>query len=153
MAPPHGGGYLLGTMALSSITWRDVRQMPDDGRRREAIAGDLHVTAAPSLRHQRISHRLAVALHEVLERPGHGILAAAPVGVEFPATGEGVQPDLVFVSDARSEIVDPEAGTVEAWDFRGEEPRCRRFSGAVPVRAGDETVGEIDLAEVFARQG
>lgn len=92
-------------MALSRITWRDVQQMPDDGRRREAIEGELYVTAAPSLLHQRVSHRLAVALHDVLERPGHGILAAAPVGVEFPASGEGVRPDLVFVSRGRSKMV------------------------------------------------
>lgn len=183
-------------MALSSITWRDVQQMPDDGRRREVIAGELHVTAAPSFRHQRISHRLAVALHEVLERPGHGILAAAPVGVAFPATDEGVQPDLVFLSSARTEvvgedwirgapdlvveilspsteerdrgvklklyrrqgvpecwIVDPEAGAVEAWDFRGEEPRCRRHTDRVPVRVAGDVVGEIDLGEVFGREG
>ena len=31
----------------------------------------------------------------------------APVGVEFPDTGEGVQPDIVFVSEARRDrIVD-----------------------------------------------
>lgn len=195
MAPTDGDGYLVDTMALSQITWQDVQQMPDDGRRREAIAGELHVTAAPSFFHQRISHRLAVALHEVLERPAHGILAAAPVGVEFPATGEGVQPDLVFVSSARTEIVqgdwirgapdlvveilspsteerdrglklklyrrqgvpeywivDPEAETVEAWDFRGEEPRCRRHDDRLPVRVGGDVVGEIDLRdEVFGR--
>lgn len=197
MAPTDGDKYLVDTMALSRITWRDIQQMPDDGRRREAIGGELHVTAAPSFRHQRISHRLAVALHEVLERPGHGILAAAPVGLEFPATGEGVQPDLVFVSSTRTEIVegdwirdapdlvveivspsteqrdrgvklklyrrqgvpeywivDPAAGTVEAWDFRSEEPHCRRHDERLPVRVAGDVVGEIDLrGEVFGREG
>lgn len=179
-------------MVLSQITWRDVQQTPDDGKRREAIEGELYVTAAPSFRHQRISHRLAVALHELLEKPGHGILATAPVGVEFPATGEGVQPDIVFVSEARRGIiaddwirgapdlvvevlspstedrdrslklklyrrqgvprywiVDPEAEVVEAWSFEGEEPRCERHTDRLPVRVGDETVGAIDLREVF----
>jgi len=92
-------------MATPEITWRDVQQMPDDGRRREAVGGQLYVTAAPSFRHQRICHRLAVALDELLEAPGHGLLASAPVGVEFPATGEGVQPDLVFVSKERRGIL------------------------------------------------
>lgn len=72
--------------------------------RREAIEGELHVTAAPSFRHRRISVRLLVCLHELLEAPGHGIVVAAPVGVEFPATGEGVPPDLVFVAEDRRGI-------------------------------------------------
>ena len=45
-------------MALSQITWQDVQQLPDDGHRHEAIEGELYVTPAPSLRHQRISKRL-----------------------------------------------------------------------------------------------
>jgi len=32
---------------------------------------------------------------------GHGELFCAPIGVEFPTTLEGVQPDNVFVSLAR----------------------------------------------------
>ena len=92
-------------MALSQITWQDVQQLPDDGHRYEAIAGELYVTPAPSLRHQRISMRLTLLLHRLLVEPGLGELIAAPVGVEFPATEEGVQPDLVFVSNARRGIL------------------------------------------------
>jgi Uma2 family endonuclease len=88
-------------MALSQITWQDVQQLPDDGNRYEAIEGELYVTAAPTLRHQRISRRLFLALHEMLGDPGHGEIFYAPTGVEFPATEEGVQPDLVFVSNER----------------------------------------------------
>ena len=50
-------------------------------------------------------------------------------------------------------IVDPEAGAVEAWDFRGEEPRCRRHAERLPVRVEGRVVGEIDLREVFRRVG
>jgi hypothetical protein len=50
-------------MALARITWNDVQQMPDDGNRYEAIEGELHVTPAPSLRHQRISMRMTLILH------------------------------------------------------------------------------------------
>jgi Uma2 family endonuclease len=96
----------LERMALANITWDDVQQLADDGNRYEAIDGDLHVTAVPSFGHQRISHRLAVALHDLLERPGLGVLAAAP-GVTFPGSSEGVQPDLVFVSEARRGILRP----------------------------------------------
>ena len=92
-------------MALSQITWQDVQQLPDDGHRHEAIEGELHVTPAPSIRHQRISQKLEQELLRLLEAPGYGIVIDAPVGVEFPATGEGVQPDIVFVSSARTHII------------------------------------------------
>ena len=88
-------------MALSQITWQDVQQLPDDGHRHEAIGGELYVTPAPSFRHQRISQRLERQLLRLLEDPGLGIVVDAPVGVEFPDSGEGVQPDIVFVSEAR----------------------------------------------------
>ena len=179
-------------MALSQITWQDVQQLPDDGNRYEAIEGELYVTAAPSLRHQRISRELFLALHRLLGVRGHGELFFAPTGVEFPATEEGVQPDLIFVSNERRGIltdpwirgapdlvveilspttagrdrgvklklykrqgveqywiVDPEARAVEVWTF-GDEPFSERYTDCVPVRLKDETVGEIDLAEIFA---
>lgn len=95
----------MGLMALPQITWQDVQQMPDDTNRYEAIEGDLYVTAAPSRRHQEVSANLFEALRRLLHHAGHGIVYFAPIGVEFAATGEGVQPDLVFVSNARRGIL------------------------------------------------
>jgi Uma2 family endonuclease len=92
-------------MALSQISWQDVQQLPDDGNRYEAIAGELYVTAAPSYRHQRISMRLERALYRLVEDATLGQVTHAPVGVEFPGTGEGVQPDIVVVSRGRSGIL------------------------------------------------
>ena len=102
-------------MTAPRITWRDAQRMPDDGNRYEAINGILHVTAAPKWRHQVVSKRLLMRLSELLEDPGHGEVVAAP-GVEFPATGEGVQPDILFVSNERRHIVE-EAGLVGAPDL------------------------------------
>ena len=79
--------------------------MPEDGKRYEAIGGELYVTPAPRTLHQRASHLLTVELHDLLDEPGHGQVYAAPFGVEFPETGEGVQPDLLFVSTERLHIV------------------------------------------------
>lgn len=206
-------------MATSWITWEDLEQAPEDGKRREAIGGDLYVTPAPSVRHQRVSGRLEHALRDLLEDPGHGEVLDAPVGVEFPETGEGVQPDILFVSRERRGIVaddwlrgapdlvveitspstaerdrglkrdlyrrqgvreywivDPEEDAVEVWRFGGTregavgddpagaagepdddpEPARQsrgheRFTDRLPVRAGGEIVGEIDLDEVFRR--
>jgi len=183
-------------MALPRITWQDVQQLPDDGKRYEAIEGELYVTPAPSVRHQRISQRLEWAIKEILVDPGHGEMLHAPVGVEFPATGEGVQPDILFVSRKRRGIVaarwlmgapdlvveilspttarrdrgikrrlyerqgvteywvvDPEAEAVEVWRFGepGDASRHERFTERLPVRLGGETLGEIELSEVFRR--
>ena len=103
-------------MALSQITWQDVQQLPDDGHRHEAIEGELHVTPAPTPRHQDIVLRLAMRLQAVLVDPGHGRLWVAPIGVEFPDSKEGVQPDLVFVSpDGRARATD--TGIVGAPDL------------------------------------
>ena len=47
-------------------------------------------------------------------------------------------------------IVDPDATAVEVWRF-ADEPGFERFTDRLPVRLGDETVGEINLEEIFAR--
>lgn len=57
--------------------------MPEDGKRYEAIGGELYVTPAPSFRHQRVSGKLFTALVDLLEAPGLGYVLAAPVGVEL----------------------------------------------------------------------
>jgi len=179
-------------MPLPQITWQDVQQLPDDGNRYEAIEGDLYVTPAPSLRHQTILVRLLAELLRLLVEPGHGRAWPAPLGVWFPATDEGVQPDIVFVSNERRGtlapegvrgapdlvveilspttaardtgvkrrlyerhgvgeywIVDPELGAVDVWRFET-DPRHVRLVDRLPVRFGEETVGEIDLAGIFA---
>jgi len=98
----------VGSMPLPQITWDHVQQLPDDGNRYEAIEGELCVTPAPSLRHQTISRRLLVDLVRLLVDKGHGEVWYAPIGVWFPATDEGVQPDIIFVSNERRGILAPE---------------------------------------------
>ncbi len=174
-------------------TWEDVLRMPDDGNRYEFIGGRLYVTPAPAIRHQRVSKRLQAALMRMLEDAGRGEVFYAPFLVEFPGTGDRVQPDLIFVSDERREIigekqvlgapdlvveilspstahrdrgikldlyarsgvrqywiVDPVEDIVDVWRF-GDDPGHERLSGELPVRLGDERVGQIDLDQVFSR--
>jgi Uma2 family endonuclease len=102
---PLARGDNVEPMAGTPVTWRDVQAMPEDGQRYEAIAGDVYLTPAPKTRHQLVSMNLTNALLDVLVRPGHGILFSAPVGVEFPETEEGVQPDLVLVRASRRHII------------------------------------------------
>jgi Uma2 family endonuclease len=92
-------------MPSTRITWHDALQAPDDGKRYEAIEGALFVTPAPSVRHQWISFNLERELDRWLVRPGYGLVFHAPVGVEFPGSEEGVQPDILFVSTQRLDIV------------------------------------------------
>ena len=106
LANPRAGRYDVSTMQTQTpTTWDDVQRMPDDGNRYEFIGGRLYVTPAPVTRHQRISKRLQAALMRILEDPGHGEVFYAPFLVEFPGTGDRVQPDLLFVSDDRREII------------------------------------------------
>ena len=86
-------------------TWEDVLRMPDDGNRYEFIGGRLYVTPAPVIRHHDISHRLESALRRILERTGRGRVFNAPVLVEFPGTGDRVQPDILFVSNERRRMI------------------------------------------------
>jgi Uma2 family endonuclease len=95
-------------MPMPQITWDDVQQLPDDGNRYEAIEGALYMTPAPSVRHQTVSMRLVQELLRLFVEPGHGRLWHAPLGVRFPATQEGVQPDIVFASNERRGIVAPD---------------------------------------------
>jgi Uma2 family endonuclease len=95
----------VGTMPKTRITWADAQLMPEDGKLYEAIDGELYVTPAPNLRHQWIATNLVAELHRLLVAPGHGWLFFAPVGVEFPDTEEGVQPDIVFISKDRRELL------------------------------------------------
>jgi Uma2 family endonuclease len=114
-------------MLMPQITWDHVQQLPDDGNRYEAIAGDLYVTPAPSVRHQEIALRLVLEFVRNLVDPGRGHVWFAPIGVRFPETGEGVQPDIVFVSNER-----------------------RRIVASDEIRGAPDLVVQIELAAVFA---
>ncbi len=92
-------------MATARITWQDTLLMPEDGKRYEAIDGVMYVTPAPARRHQWISGNLGRELRRLLQDPGQGWVYDAPIGVEFPDSEEGVQPDIIFVSRARAELL------------------------------------------------
>ena len=86
-------------------TWEDVLRMPDDGNRYEFIGGRLYMTPAPVTRHQRVVMRLCSALSRILVDSGRGESFCAPLLVEFPGTGDRVQPDLLFISNERRAII------------------------------------------------
>ena len=89
----------MGTKIEPLLTVADLDATPDDGNRYELIGGELFVSRAPSIPHQRIVHNLQMALGAYLLDNPVGILIPAP-GVIF-SDMSGVIPDLVFVSEAR----------------------------------------------------
>jgi Uma2 family endonuclease len=70
--------------------------VPDDGLRREIIDGELHVTPAPSWRHQDVVLALSTILRAYLQthRVGHVLIAPADVAFDVRTR---VQPDLFVV--------------------------------------------------------
>lgn len=88
-------------------TWAEFARLPSEGGKRyEVIAGELVVTPAPSLRHQRIVSDLVTLLNGFVRERGLGELYAGPVDVLF-AEGDYVEPDLVFVrADHRGYLTD-----------------------------------------------
>lgn len=81
------------------LTVDDLDLMPDDGNRYELIEGELIVSRAPSLSHQRILTNLLTLLNVFLKQNQIGEVVPTP-GVIFD-TYNAVIPDIVFVSKER----------------------------------------------------
>ncbi len=85
-------------------TAEEIRAFPDDRVRYEVIRGELFVTPAPGLRHQRAVLTIARLLEEYLERTGLGEVVMAPFEVEL-TEDSAVQPDvLVILADRASRL-------------------------------------------------
>ncbi|MGH7581437.1 MAG: Uma2 family endonuclease [Gemmatimonadales bacterium] len=84
---------------LSPVYWTAdmARRLPDDGNRYEVVYGELLVTPAPGLWHQRLVLRLAGALQDYLgSHPGSGVAFTSPADISW---GPDVllQPDVFVV--------------------------------------------------------
>lgn len=98
----------LPTSRPVKLTYEDLLGFPEDGRRHELLDGEHVVTPAPSIRHQTLVTRLLVALARHLEASGRGTVLPAPVDVLL-SESTVVEPDLVYVSDERSSILEERA--------------------------------------------
>ena len=95
-------------IGTGKLTYDDLVSLADETRRYEIFDGDLVVTASPTTRHQRVSRNLAFILHDYVSTPGLGEVFYAPVDVILDRHTV-VVPDLVYVSKARTSIVQPHA--------------------------------------------
>jgi Uma2 family endonuclease len=95
---------MLTDLAPRKLTYDDYLRLPDDGKRYELIDGELHVTPAPGTRHQSTVANVLRLLGSFIYKRRMGRLWTAPLDVLFGPT-DVVQPDLVFVSTERKEII------------------------------------------------
>jgi Uma2 family endonuclease len=86
------------------LTYEDFLLFPDDGKRHELIDGEHYVTPSPSRKHQAIVWNLTVHVGTYLEANPVGRAFAAPFDVVF-SQFDVVEPDLLFISNARLEVL------------------------------------------------
>lgn len=82
--------------AATRWTANMVRALPDDGQRYEVIDGELFVTPAPTLRHQRAAFQIATLLKSYVSAHAIGEVVLSPADI-LAAEHVMVQPD-VFVA-------------------------------------------------------
>lgn len=97
----------MGVEVISKLTFEQFRELPNDGKRYELVHGEVHVTPAPITRHQAVVQNLAVNLGYQVIKNHLGEVYTAPLDVRL---GEDtvLQPDLIFISDARAGIIQEE---------------------------------------------
>ena len=94
-------------MKMPLFTAEDLEHLPDDGKRYELFDGELIVSPAPIPKHQGASARCTGLLLRA-EDAGFGRMFAAPIEVVFNQH-RVVQPDLLFISRERLQIIGEKA--------------------------------------------
>jgi Uma2 family endonuclease len=89
----------------TKLTYEDYEAFPDDGNRYEIIDGEVFVTAAPSIPHQRAVTRLTRFLDEHVEQRNLGEVYPSPLAVAL-SPSDIFEPDVVYISHARSAMID-----------------------------------------------
>lgn len=85
------------------MTVADLEAMPEDGNRYEVIEGELFVSCAPGLTHQRVSMNIAYLIRRYLEDNPIGLVFATPGLILTELSG--VIPDIVFFRHELSEKI------------------------------------------------
>jgi Uma2 family endonuclease len=89
---------------IRKLTYDDYVLIPEDGQRHEIIDGEHYMAPSPVTVHQRTGFRLGLRLGGFVEQHGLGEVFAAPFDVAF-SEHDVVQPDLLFISNERAEIL------------------------------------------------
>ena len=85
------------------FTVNDYMSTPE-GKRYQLLDGEMILAPSPNTRHQRVIRRLSRVLSDFAETNGVGEVFLAPYDVVL-SNHDVAQPDILFVSNARSSIV------------------------------------------------
>ena len=105
----------MARMSSSLVSYADLQQMPDDGRQYELYDGEVRVVPSPTNRHQFVLLNLVAVLMEYAQQHG-GRLLFAPSDVVFTQYNV-VQPDVLYFSEARRQLLELDAPTSAAPDL------------------------------------
>jgi Uma2 family endonuclease len=94
----------MAPQTTAKLTYEDYLGLPDDAKRYEILDGELCVSPAPFIRHQRIVREIVFQLGQYFHARGGGEVFQAPADVVL-ARDSIVQPDVFVVTAARSAIV------------------------------------------------
>lgn len=89
------------------LTYDDYRLLSENGKRYQLIEGDLFMTPSPSSWHQNVSVNLVMILGPFVTGRKLGKVLDAPLDVIL-SSEDVVQPDVLFVSNARRDRIAPE---------------------------------------------
>src|SRR5262245_49405395 len=96
------------------VTFADLQQMPDDGRQYELYDGEVRAVPSPNNRHQFVLQNLIVLFLDYQRHHG-GRLLSAPSDVVF-SQHNVIQPDLLYFSESRRDLVPIDTATQAAPD-------------------------------------
>ncbi len=103
------------TAVRPRISYTDLAQTPEDGRRYELYDGEVFVVPAPLPRHQIVQHLIASLLAEYTARTG-GFSVDSPIDIVF-SEFDVLQPDVVVFSADRRHLVHLDAPIRHAPDL------------------------------------
>lgn len=86
-------------------TYADYARLPDNGFRYEVIRGELYMSPAPSTRHQAVVTTLVLEMYDFVRQHKLGKVYTSPIDVVIAELATPVQPDLIFISQERLDIV------------------------------------------------
>lgn len=94
----------MATQLARPLTYDDLPEATDDGRRYEIIGGELFVSPSPTTNHQRLVRALVRIIEDVVDEHRLGEVLPGPVDVRL-GIHTVVVPDLLFVRTERLDIV------------------------------------------------
>jgi Uma2 family endonuclease len=144
------------------FTYEDYKSLPEsETKRYELLGGELVLVPSPTEYHQRISGNLEFILRRFVKERGLGYVYYAPLDVVL-GEGDGrevVQPDILFISKERAEIIAEEEirgapDLVIEIISPGTEDRDRHYKKTLYARHGVREYWIVDpetkTVEVFA---